>query len=139
MSVFELIICRYICRPSFSFSVKLARNKDEFFAERLYNDTAGKFFGTNDSELIRMIVSRSEVSLSFIYLFIYIYIYIYLFIYLFYFFFFVGGGGGGVYCYFTFAFLLKVKCRNLYNFLGNILFTQTIVLQSHAKLCSKIF
>ena len=43
------------------FTVKVARSTVDFFAERLYNDTVGKFFGTNDAELIRIIVARSEV------------------------------------------------------------------------------
>ena len=39
----------------------MARNVVDFFAERLYNATIGKIFGTNDDEVIRIIVARSEV------------------------------------------------------------------------------
>ena len=39
--------------------VKVARNPSEYFAERIYRSMKG--LGTDDSTLIRCIVSRSEV------------------------------------------------------------------------------
>ena len=43
-------------------SVRIARDKEEWFADRLYNDTCGKFWGTDETEIMRIIISRSEVS-----------------------------------------------------------------------------
>ena len=40
-------------------AVKCARNRPEYFAERLHKAMAG--IGTKDSDLIRLLVSRSEV------------------------------------------------------------------------------
>lgn len=42
--------------------IQLARNQNQFYAKRLYEATEGKW-GTDDSELIRIVVSRSEVDL----------------------------------------------------------------------------
>ena len=48
----------YIARD-LSFSVKITNDKYGYFAERLHK--AMKGWGTDDSELIRLIVSRAEV------------------------------------------------------------------------------
>lgn len=50
-------------REGYKAMIKLARDKNDFFAERLYNDTTG-CWGTNDSELIRTLISRSEIDLE---------------------------------------------------------------------------
>ena len=54
----------YEVSSKFYLTVQVARNVVDFFAERLYNATIGKFFGTNDDEVIRIIVARSEVILN---------------------------------------------------------------------------
>ena len=41
------------------FTVMSARNRPEYFADKLYKSMKGA--GTNDSQLIRIVVSRSEV------------------------------------------------------------------------------
>ena len=46
--------------PWIHFSVMSARNRPEYFADKLQNAMKGA--GTKDSTLIRIIVSRSEVS-----------------------------------------------------------------------------
>lgn len=48
---------------AFARAVRVARNVPAFFAERLYDSMKGA--GTTDNTLIRIIVSRSEVSLKY--------------------------------------------------------------------------
>ena len=45
---------------NFFLLVLSARNRPEYFADRLYSSMKG--MGTNDSKLIRVVASRSEVS-----------------------------------------------------------------------------
>lgn len=42
--------------------VKFAKNRGEYFAEQLYHAMKGA--GTNDAQMIRVIISRSEVMTS---------------------------------------------------------------------------
>ena len=54
-----LLFCILSMREIFV-SVQCARNAPEYFADRLWRSMKGA--GTNDSLLIRLVVSRSEVS-----------------------------------------------------------------------------
>ena len=56
--MYQNCIHLYIARD-LSFSVKITNDKYGYFAERLHK--AMKGWGTDDSELIRLIVSRAEV------------------------------------------------------------------------------
>jgi len=50
-----------IKEESFAFSVKVAHSAPAYFAEKLYQSMKG--LGTNDRDLIRVVVTRSEVDM----------------------------------------------------------------------------
>ena len=64
------LVCGHLCQvmisrlKPLSFSVQCALNRPAFFAERLYYSMKGA--GTDDSTLVRIVVTRSEVSFSFL-------------------------------------------------------------------------
>ena len=60
MSLFFYVSWYVLCMCAPCFVVEVARYKPRFFARRLHDAMAG--FGTSDDDLIRLIVTRSEVS-----------------------------------------------------------------------------